>query len=83
MGYAEKLNTKSLWNKKRVMNMSSEITSPITNNPNVDKVSIPAKQDEPKVIEITPKSVFMLFKEFLCHMLKLTPSHPQNHAPTS
>mgnify|MGYP001606874646 CR=1 FL=1 len=81
MGYAERLNTKSEWNKKRTMNMSSNISSPISNSPVVSKVSIPAK-DEPMVIQITPRSVFKLFKEFLCRMLKLTPGH-QSPVPMS
>lgn len=83
MGWAERCNPESQWNKKHTMNMSSKIASPISNNPNISKVSIPAKQDEPMVIEITPRSIFKLFKEFLCRMLKLTPSHSQSPAPTS
>ena len=82
MGYAERLNPKSDWNKKRTMNMSSNIASPISNSPIVTKVSIPVKRDEPMVIQITPKRLWSLFKEFLCRTLKLTPS-PQSPAPTS
>ena len=83
MGYAERCNPNSEWNKKRTLNMSSKFASPISNNPVVLKVSIPAKQDEPIVIQITPKSVFLLFKEFLCRTLKLAPKPRQSHAPTS
>ena len=84
MGYAERQNPKSEWNKKRTMNMSSNVASPISNNPIISKVSIPAKPDEPMVMEITTKSVFTLFKEFLCRLLKLTPrKNPQSPALTS
>lgn len=86
MGYAERFNENSKWNKKRTMNMSSEVASPILNSPTVSKVSTPApvKRDEPMVIEITPKSVFLLFKDFLCRTLnRLNPNQSRSLAPTS
>lgn len=86
MGWAERCNPNSEWNKKRALNMSSNFSSPILSESNaVQKVSIPVpvKRDEPMVIEITPKSVWSLFKEFLCRMLRLTPKPLQSHAPTS
>ena len=64
------------------MNVSSNIPSPITNNPHVVKAPTSARQDEPIVIEITPRNVFRFLKEFLCRMLKPAPTHPQSHAPT-
>ena len=73
MGYAERLNPKSVWSKKRMMNTSSNIASPISSEPRITKVSTPAlKQDEPIVIQITPKSIFSLFKEFLWRMFNLS-----------
>ena len=75
MGWAERANPKSEWNRKRAMNMSSNVASPISNNPNVSKVPTPAK-DEPMVIEITPRSVMRFLKDFLCRMLNLRPRSP-------
>ena len=84
MGWAERCNPDSEWNKKRVLNMSSKISSPILSSEKVTKVSIPAKQDEPTVIQVTPKSLFWLFKEFLWRILNLKSTRsPQSHAPTS
>lgn len=83
MGWAERLNPRSEWNKKRVMNMSSNVASPISNNP-INQVSTPVQRDEPMVIEITPWSLFRSIKEFLCRMLKpSTPHQSQSPAPTS
>jgi len=73
MGYAERCNPNSEWNRKRSMNIFSNIASPILSNPNVIKVQTP-KQDEPMVIQITPRSLLSLFKEFLCRMLRLNRS---------
>ena len=81
MGWAERNNPNSSWSKKRVMNMSSNVASPISNNPKIPKVPTPAK-DEPMVIEITPTNVFQFLKDFLCRMLKLAP-RPQSPAPIS
>ena len=81
MGWAERCNPNSGWNRKRAMNMSSSIASPISSEPKAT-VSTPIKRDEPMVIEITPRSLWMLFKEFLCR-LKLAPKPPQSPAPTS
>ena len=83
MGWAERNNPNSAWNRKRVMNMSSSVASPISNTPNVVKVSTPARQDEPMVIEITPKSLLKLFKDFLCRMLNLAQNQRRSPAPTS
>lgn len=68
MGYAERGNLNSLWNKKKVMNMSSDFASPISNTPNVTKVTTPTK-DEPMVIEITLSGVLSRFKDYLCRMI--------------
>jgi|GEM_PF-4683934 len=81
MGWAERRNPNSEWNKKRTMNFSSNVASPISNKPNNVKVPTPAKQDEPMVIEITPGTVFKFLKDFLCRMLNLR--LPQSPAPTS
>ena len=82
MGWAERNNPNSKWNKKHVLNMSSNVASPISNNPNSPKVPTPAK-DEPMVIEITFKSAFRLFKDFICRMLKMAPSQSQSLAPNN
>ena len=82
MGYAERSNPNSDWNKKRVGAQDFSISSQTTNKQNITKVSIPARRDEPVVIEINPKSLWMLFKEFLCRSLKSTRS-PQSLEPTS
>lgn len=82
MGYASRQNPNSKWNRKRALNVSSQIASPISNNPELSKATTPVKQDEPMVIEITLKSIFLLFKDFLCRTLKLS-RQPQSHAPIS
>lgn len=83
MGWAERVNPNSEWNKKRSMNTQSNFASPISNSPNIIPVSTPARrQDEPMVIEITPRSLFALVKDFLCRMLRLK-SRPRSHAQTS
>ena len=79
MGWAEKLNQNSEWNRKRAGNIA--FSAQTTQKQNVTQVSTPTK-DEPTVIQITPKSIFMLFKEFLCRMLKLAPSKSTNLGPT-
>lgn len=81
MGWAERCNPKSEWNRKRTMNMSSEIASPITTAPIATKATTPVKQDEPMVIQITPKSIFTLFKEFLCRILSLFKKQQTSPAP--
>ena len=87
MGWAEKSNPDSLWNKKRggsiVSPVSVNVSSPISNSPVVSKVSIPVKQDEPMVMQITPRGVFGLFKDFLCRMLNLDQNQRRSPAPTS
>ena len=83
MGYAERLNPNSTWNKKRSMNISSDFASPISNVSKVNKVQTPVKQDEPMVIQITSRGIFSAFKDFLCRMLRLFSLRRQNHAPTS
>lgn len=93
MGWAAKLNTNSHWNKKRagqidhalqshkldIANPSSaKVASPISNDSKSVWASIPAKQDEPIVIELTMKNIWNL----LCSMLK-TPKPLLGHAPTN
>lgn len=68
VGYAEKLNPKSEWNKKKNADV-------------VKQVSTPAKQDEPVIVEINPKNIVELFKDLICRILRLKKSKPQtNHA---
>lgn len=89
MGWGERGNPKSKWNEKKATLMSNpsetKVASPISNvSSQVNAVSIPVKQDEPMVIQITPRSVFSLFKEFLCRLLRLnrpTSSQPPSHVP--
>lgn len=66
MGWAERNNPNSQWNKKRTMNMTSSVASPITSNP-PKQVQTPAMRDEPMVIELTLKNVW----GFLCRMLRI------------
>lgn len=81
MGWAERANPNSEWNKKRVGRAvgtdTLQVASPITNESTVTKVQTPVKRDEPKVIEITRKSIW----GSLCRMLN--PLRRTNHAPTS
>lgn len=79
MGYAARMNPNSNWNKKRAMNM--EFSGQTTFKEQV-KAETPRNADEPMVIQITPGSIFTLFKEFLCRMLKL-PKRPPSLAPNS
>ena len=83
MGYAERKNLNSKWNKSRATNPDLPSSTQTTQKSSfVNKVSIPTK-DEPMVIEINPKGIFTLFKEFLCRMLKVRPAQGQSHALTS
>lgn len=76
MGYAARNNQNSKWNKKRVMNLSSTVASPISNNPNKLKVQTPLHEGEPVVIEITPRNLFRFLKDFLCRTLNLRRQSP-------
>ena len=68
MGYGERKNLNSLWNKKRHLNIESNFASPINSTPiATPKVSTPTK-DEPMVIEINPGAIFTRFKDFLCRI---------------
>ena len=73
MGWAERKNLNSAWNRKRatVSNAINQVSTPARN------------QDEPMVIEITAKSVFALMGNFLCRMLNLKQSRSHGLAPTS
>ena len=69
MGYAEKLNPNSQWNKNR-------------NKFVVNPVSTPAKRDEPMVMEIKP-SLFKDFLCRLFSPIRAMLRKFQSHAPTS
>ena len=80
MGWAARSNPNSIWNKKRASEVSAPISTLTTDKKHIDNVKVSTPQrDEPVVIEITPKSVLSLFKEFLWHR----PKPPQSHALTS
>lgn len=66
MGYAARANLNSLWNRKRKADI---VTAPAT-------TPAPVRQDEPFVIELTPRNIWRL----LCRRLK---NPPQSPAPTS
>ena len=78
MGWAERMNPRSAWNKKRTMNMA--FSSQTTFKEQV-KAQTPRNSDEPMVIQITVRGILGLFWEFLCRMLRS--KRPQNHAPIS
>lgn len=79
MGYAERKNQNSVWNKRRIMNTQSDIASPITNDPkSFVKVSTPDR-DEPMVLELTLQNIW----GYLCRMLNPNQSRSQSHALTS
>ena len=81
MGWAERMNQNSAWSKKRTMNLSSQVASPVLNSPQVTQVSTPAyvKRDEPMVIEINFQSIW----SFLCRILKTRRSQSQSLALTN
>jgi len=74
MGWAERCNPNSEWNKKRSTNFSSKTPSPIITNQT--KAMTPVLQDEPKVIQITLQSVFWLVKGFLWQTFRLNRPSP-------
>ena len=75
MGWAERANPNSEWNKRRALNMNFSSQATFKQN----QALTPTK-DEPMVIQITPARIFTAFKEFLCRLLHLRPQSP---APTS
>ena len=80
MGYAARQNTKSVWNKKRTMNMESTIASPVSTSPEKVTTPAPARPDEPIVIELSLRNIWSL----LCNMLRPAKSNrPLSPAPTS
>lgn len=87
MGWAERSNPNSMWNKTRagkaVHPASTNVASPISNTSNqAVQVPTPINRDEPVVIELNPKSAWALFKEFLCRRLNIR-QVPQSPAPQS
>ena len=60
-------NPNSNWNKARTKNFV--------------EVSIPEKQDEPLVVELSTKNIFALSKDYLCRMLRITPKQSLSHGP--
>ena len=77
MGYSERQNLKSRWNKRHSLNMSSNIASPISTSPVINKAPTPAQQGEPLIMEFSPKKIW----ETLCRRLHLR--KPQSLEPTN
>jgi len=75
MGYAERLNPKSSWNKKRASRVDFSASTQTTQKENFNQVSTP-RRDEPVVIE------FSQLWGNLCRRLK-TLLRPQSPAPTN
>lgn len=77
MGWAERSNPKSKWNKDRQTRVDAPISVQTTAKQNFQATN-PSKKDEPVVIELSPKSIW----EILCRRLKtLNKRHPQSLAP--
>jgi hypothetical protein len=82
MGYAERTNPNSEWNKKRGTNIA--FSSQTTQKTNLVQVPTSVQQSEPMVVELSTKNVFMLVKDFLCRMLShLRVKSRPSPAPTS
>lgn len=75
MGWAERNNPNSEWNKKRAGNIA--FSSQSTQKTNF-KVPTPVR-DEPMVVELSSKTIFSFFKDFLWSPFK----HRRSPAPTS
>ncbi len=78
MGYAERMNPNSEWNRKR--NLTSFVKQQVSTPPHL------SAKDEPMVMEINSKSVFRLLKDFWCRILSLcriNRPRPISHAQTS
>lgn len=67
MGWAERANAKSRWNRTR----AGEVVMPSETQPM--KVSTPVR-DEPLVVELSIKTVFYVLKDNLCRWFKKTPN---------
>lgn len=80
MGYAEKNNPKSKWNKARQGSVDSAVSVQTTERKNFIQATTPPKKDEPVVFEFSIKGLW----EFLCRRLNLTnKNQPQSLEPTS
>lgn len=77
MGFAQRGNPNSEWNKKRRGNMDTPISVQTTDKKNLVMATNPSGKDEPMVMELTPKNIW----GNLWHMLK--PRRPQSPAQTS
>ena len=67
MGWAERANLKSKWNKNRTSKTDVSFSTQTTQKLNVVQAATPVNQDEPVVIELTLKNIW----EILCRRLKL------------
>lgn len=77
MGYAERCNPNSEWNKKRASKISNDVTS--ISNDRV-KVSTSVQPNEPRFIELNP---IKWLWSILCRAFKTRTSHPQSPEPIS
>lgn len=80
MGWAERCNPRSEWNRKRLGSTVAPMSGQTTDK---KVVAMNPERDEPIVIQITPKSIWLLFKEFLWQTLKGLRRPRQSRAPTS
>lgn len=76
MGWAEKSNINSRWNRKRVASTGPVISAQTTQKTEV-KALTPAQQGEPLIYELSLRNIW----GSICRRLK--PKLPQNPAPTS
>lgn len=76
MGYAERSNPKSDWNKKRTGRIDLPTSTQTTQKENFNKVLISPVGNEPVVIEFSLKKLW----EILCRRFK---KHRPSPAPTS
>lgn len=67
MGYAERNNPKSVWNKKRMSNMEISNSTQTTQKQNFVQATTSPQKNEPVVIELS----FKTFWENLCRRVRL------------
>ena len=80
MGYAERSNPKSKWNKERKTQTDAPLSVQTTQKQNFVQATTPAKKDEPVVIELSLKWIW----EILCRRVNLIlKRHLQSPAPIS
>ena len=80
MGWAERSNPKSEWNKKRAGLVEVPCSTQTTQKQKFIEASTPINRDEPVIVQLTLKNLWGI----LCHRLNLIfRKHSPSHAPTS